>query len=49
MINSEPGYEDHFAWERGDVHTAADVRKQAYWSLLSAPTAGVTYGANGIW
>ena len=49
IINSEPGYEDHFAWEREDVHTADDVRRQIYWSLLNSPTAGVTYGANGIW
>lgn len=49
IINSEPGYEDHVAWERDDIHTADDVRPQLYWSLLNAPTAGVTYGAHGIW
>jgi len=25
------------------------VRRQIYWSTLIAPTAGVTYGAHGIW
>jgi hypothetical protein len=25
------------------------VRRAAYWSVLVAPTAGVTYGANGVW
>lgn len=49
IINSEPGYEDHVAWERGELHTADDVRRQFYWSLLNAPMAGVTYGAHGIW
>lgn len=49
VINSEPGYEDHVAWELDRTHTADDIRPQLYWSLLNAPTAGVTYGAHGIW
>lgn len=51
IINSEPGYEDHVAWEReGEKrHTAFDVRQQAYYSLLRSPTAGITYGGHGIW
>lgn len=49
IINSEPGYEDHVAWDRGTRHTAFDVRQQSYYSLLSAPTAGVSYGAQGVW
>jgi hypothetical protein len=49
VINSEPGYEDHIAWERDKRHTAFDVRQQAYYSLLSASTAGVSYGAHGAW
>jgi hypothetical protein len=49
VINSEPGYEDHIAWERDERHTAFDIRQQAYYSLLSSPTAGVSYGAHGVW
>lgn len=44
IINMEPNYEEiHFKI------TARDVRNACYWSLLAAPTAGITYGANGIW
>jgi hypothetical protein len=25
------------------------VRNASYWSILATPTAGITYGANGIW
>ncbi len=49
VLNSEPGYEDHIAWEIDRLHTADDVRKQFYWSLLNTPVAGLTYGAHGIW
>lgn len=61
VINAEPGYEDLIAWERlfswewlisGERtvrHTAFDVRRQAYYSLLSSPPAGVSYGAHGVW
>jgi len=44
IINLEPNYEEI----RFKI-TARDVRNAAYWSLLAAPTAGITYGANGIW
>jgi len=49
VINLEPNYEDHvsyFSHRRFDAHA---VRRAAYWSLLVSPTAGVTYGAHGIW
>lgn len=49
ILNSEPGYEDILALERDEPHTADDVRRQLWWSLLNTPTAGVTYGAHGIW
>ena len=49
VINSEPGYEDILALDRGEPHTADDVRQQLWWSLLNAPTAGVSYGAHGVW
>ena len=49
IINSEPGYEGIVAFERGEPHTADDIRPQLWWSLLNTPVAGVTYGAHGIW
>ncbi|WP_247235326.1 DUF4038 domain-containing protein [Telluribacter sp. SYSU D00476] len=44
LINMEPVYE-----EIGPKITAKDVRSASYWSILAAPTSGITYGANGIW
>ncbi len=44
LINLEPLYEQILA----DM-TDRDVRNSIFWSLFSAPVAGVTYGANGIW
>ncbi len=48
IINLEPNYEAH---PNGTGHpfTDWDVRQACYWSLLIAPTAGVTYGHNWIW
>jgi hypothetical protein len=44
FINMEPVYEEI----RPEV-TPEDVRNASYWSVLSTPTSGITYGANGIW
>ncbi len=49
VINLEPPYEGHLAYQSHKPHTAYSVRRAVYWSLLSAPTAGVTYGAHGLW
>jgi hypothetical protein len=49
VINLEPPYEDHIAYQSRQPHSAYSVRRAAYWSLLNAPTAGLTYGAHGIW
>ncbi|WP_406693782.1 DUF4038 domain-containing protein [Singulisphaera sp. Ch08] len=49
VINLEPPYEDHRAYQSRQPHSAYNVRRAVYWSLLSTPTAGVTYGAHGIW
>jgi hypothetical protein len=49
IINLEPPYEGHLAYQSKQPHSAANVRRAVYWSLLSAPTAGVTYGAHGLW
>lgn len=49
IINLEPPYEDHVAYQSRQQHTAYTVRRAAYWSLLASPMAGLTYGAHGIW
>ena len=48
-INLEPAYENHVAYQSKKPHDAASVRLAVYWSLLNAPTAGVTYGGHGVW
>ncbi|HYO84467.1 MAG TPA: DUF4038 domain-containing protein, partial [Bryobacteraceae bacterium] len=50
-VNLEPNYEAHRSRVAGATHyfDAFHVRRAAYWSVLSAPPAGVTYGAHGIW
>jgi hypothetical protein len=50
-INIEPNYEAHRSRTQGATHVfdAHHVRRAAYWSLMVAPPAGVTYGAHGIW
>lgn len=50
-LNIEPNYEAHRSRVDGATHvfSAADIRRAAYWSLLIAPPAGVTYGAHGVW
>ncbi len=49
VINLEPNYEFHPAYESKRPFSALHVRRAAYWSLLVAPPAGVTYGSNAIW
>jgi len=49
VINIEPNYEAHNGYTYRKVHTDHSVRRAAYWSLLVSPTAGVTYGGQGIW
>jgi hypothetical protein len=49
VVNLEPPYEDHLAYHSRKPHPALHVRRAVYWSLLSAPPAGVTYGAHGLW
>ncbi|HGJ65683.1 TPA: DUF4038 domain-containing protein, partial [bacterium] len=48
-INLEPNYEGHISYQSRKMITDKDVRRAVYWSLLVSPTAGVTYGAHGIW
>lgn len=49
FINLEPCYENHVAYESKLPHPASNVRNAMYWSLLNAPTAGVSYGGHGVW
>ncbi len=49
FINLEPNYETFLAYQSRKPITDFMVRRAAYWSLLVSPTAGVTYGAHGIW
>lgn len=49
VINIEPNYEAHNGYTFKKVHDDHSLRRASYWSLLNAPTAGVTYGGQGIW
>ena len=49
IVNLEPPYEDHISYHSRERHSAYNVRRATYWSLLNAPTAGATYGAHGVW
>ena len=49
FINLEPPYEHHIAYQSKTRISPHTVRRAVYWTLLNAPTAGVTYGGHGIW
>jgi hypothetical protein len=49
LINFEPPYEGHLGYQSHKPHSDDATRRAIYWSLLNAPTAGVTYGAHGVW
>jgi hypothetical protein len=49
FINLEPPYEHHLAYQSRKPISPLVVRRAVYWSLLNAPTAGVTYGGHGVW
>jgi hypothetical protein len=49
QLNFEPAYENHLAYHSRQPHTPDSVRMAIYWSLLNAPTAGVSYGGHGVW
>lgn len=49
VINLEPPYEGHNGYSTKKPHSELNVRRAIYWSLLSAPVAGVTYGGHGVW
>jgi len=49
QLNLEPAYENHTAYHSKQPLTPKLVRMAIYWSLLNAPTAGVSYGGHGVW
>ncbi|MCM8810917.1 MAG: glycoside hydrolase family 140 protein [Candidatus Omnitrophica bacterium] len=49
VINLEPNYEFHLAYQSKKPFNAFHVRRALYWSLLISPTCGVSYGNHGIW
>lgn len=49
FINLEPPYENHVAYQSKKPISPETVRRAIYWTLLDAPTAGVTYGGHGVW
>lgn len=49
VVNGEPCYEGHgYGFQYGRF-SASDVRRATWQSLLSGASAGVTYGAHGVW
>lgn len=48
IINLEPNYDLH-PGSHGEIMGEHHVRRASYWSLLVSPTAGISYGNNGIW
>jgi hypothetical protein len=49
FVNLEPPYENHIAYQSRKPISPETLRHAIYWSLLGAPTAGVTYGGHGVW
>lgn len=49
FLNLEPNYEGARSYLVRKRLTAYHVRRAAYWSLLVAPPAGITYGISSIW
>jgi Protein of unknown function (DUF4038)/Domain of unknown function (DUF5060)/Putative collagen-binding domain of a collagenase len=49
VINLEPPYEGALGYQSRKPHSDYSTRRAIYWSLLNVPTAGVTYGAHGVW
>ncbi|MBI3853617.1 MAG: DUF4038 domain-containing protein [Verrucomicrobia bacterium] len=48
LINVAPPYENEWPTPPAERTSAESVRRALYWSLLIAPTAGVSYGAYGV-
>ena len=48
LINVATPYENELSNQSQERTGAESVRRALYWSLLNAPTAGVSYGAYGV-
>jgi Protein of unknown function (DUF4038) len=48
FINLESPYEGHLGYQSRKPHSDYSTRRAIYWSLMNAPTAGVTYGPRGF-
>jgi hypothetical protein len=49
LLNLEPPYEGHLAYQSRQPHSDLNVRRACYWSMLNTPPVGLTYGGHGIW
>ncbi len=49
VINLQSNYEATMAHDSQKPFNTHAVRRNAYWSLLRTPPAGITYGAHGVW
>ncbi len=49
VIDSEINYEGHLDYQTHQRIGEEQVRRAAWYSLLAAPPAGITYGAHGVW
>ncbi len=49
VLNLEPPYEGHNAYQSKKPHSDFNSRRAAYWGLLVHPPCGVTYGGHGVW
>jgi hypothetical protein len=49
IMNLELPYEGHLGRPGGVLFDDFWVRRASYWSLLTVPPAGVTYGSHGVW
>ena len=49
IVNLEPSYEWQPSYSKNVPISSNHVRRALYWSLLSTPTAGVSYGVAGVW
>lgn len=49
VFDSEPNYENHTSYREKKVIDAYDVRRASWYSVLTAPPAGITYGTHGVW
>ncbi|MEQ7122895.1 DUF4038 domain-containing protein [Actinopolymorpha sp. B11F2] len=49
VVNLEPCYEGHGYGQGLGRFTRDDVRRATWWSLLGGASAGIGYGAHGLW